>query len=85
MRIYYKHSYALCANIINKSAVENIATVIFLIMKMIAFWDIAPCILIEMDRPFRGAYCLHHQGNETRLHGGLSQKTVVSLLADMVS
>jgi hypothetical protein len=32
-------------------------------MKFIVFWDIAPCSHIEVDRHFRGAYCLHHQGN----------------------
>jgi hypothetical protein len=26
------------------------------------FWDTAPCILVEVDRCFRDAYCLHHQG-----------------------
>jgi hypothetical protein len=30
---------------------------------MTAFWDIAPCNLIEVDRRFRGAYCLHHHGD----------------------
>jgi hypothetical protein len=35
-------------------------------MKMIAFWDIAPRSLIVVDRHFRGAYCLHHQGDEWR-------------------
>jgi hypothetical protein len=30
-------------------------------MKIRAFWDIAPCSL-GVDRHFRGAYCLHHQG-----------------------
>jgi hypothetical protein len=30
-------------------------------MKMTAFWDIVPCSLVEVDRRFRGAYCLHHQ------------------------
>jgi hypothetical protein len=35
-------------------------------MKMTAFWDIAPCSLIEVDRHFRGAYCLHHQGDDIR-------------------
>jgi hypothetical protein len=25
------------------------------------FWDILPCKMI-VDRRFRGAYCLHHQG-----------------------
>jgi hypothetical protein len=29
---------------------------------MIASWDIAPCSL-EVDQRFRGAYCLHHQGD----------------------
>jgi hypothetical protein len=29
-------------------------------MKMIAFWDIAPCSL-EVGRRFKGAYCLHHR------------------------
>jgi hypothetical protein len=29
---------------------------------MTAFWDIAPCSMVEVDRRFRGSYCLHHQG-----------------------
>jgi hypothetical protein len=33
-------------------------------MKIIAVWGIAPCSLIEVDRHFRGAYCLNHQGDE---------------------
>jgi hypothetical protein len=41
---------------------------------MIAFWDKAPCSLVEEHQCFRGAYCLHHEGNEhqstaVRLHG----------------
>jgi hypothetical protein len=32
-------------------------------MKMAAFWDTAPCSLVDVDRCFRGAYCSHHQGN----------------------
>jgi hypothetical protein len=28
---------------------------------MTTFWDIAPCIVVEVGRGFRGAYCLHHQ------------------------
>jgi hypothetical protein len=31
-----------------------------LIKKMTAFWNITPCTLVEVDRHFRGAYCLHH-------------------------
>jgi hypothetical protein len=30
---------------------------------MIAFWDTPPCRLVGVDRCFRGAYCLHHQGD----------------------
>jgi hypothetical protein len=32
-------------------------------MKMTVFWDIAPCSLVEVYRRFRGACCLHHQGD----------------------
>jgi hypothetical protein len=31
-------------------------------MNTTVFWDVAPCSLVEMDRRFRGAHCLHHQG-----------------------
>jgi len=31
-------------------------------MKFRVFWDVAPCSHVEVDRRFRGAYCLHHQG-----------------------
>jgi hypothetical protein len=27
-------------------------------MKMTAFWDVAPCSLVLIERRFRGAYCL---------------------------
>jgi hypothetical protein len=30
-------------------------------MKTTVFWDRAPCSLVEIDRRFRGVYCLHHQ------------------------
>jgi hypothetical protein len=32
---------------------------------MTAFWDTAPCSLVETDRRFRSAYCLLHQGDST--------------------
>jgi hypothetical protein len=32
---------------------------------MIPFWDIAQYSLVEVDRRFRGAYCLHHQADES--------------------
>jgi hypothetical protein len=31
-------------------------------MKTTVFSDVAPCSLVGTDRCFRGAYCLHHQG-----------------------
>jgi hypothetical protein len=33
-------------------------------MKMMTFWDIASCSLVEVDRRFRGAHYLHHQGDD---------------------
>jgi hypothetical protein len=35
------------------------------ILMMIAFWDVVLCKLIEIDWYFRGAYCLHCQGDES--------------------
>jgi hypothetical protein len=34
---------------------------------MSAFWDTVPCILVEANRSFRDAYCLHHQSDEFAL------------------
>jgi hypothetical protein len=54
---------------------------------MTVFWDVATCSLVELNRSFRGAYYLHHQGDlsqwahlkrrssSIRLHGATSQKT----------
>jgi hypothetical protein len=30
-------------------------------MKVTVFWDVALCSLVEIDRRFRSAYCLHYQ------------------------
>jgi hypothetical protein len=30
-------------------------------LKMIVFWDVAPCSLVDIDWRFRGVYCLHHR------------------------
>jgi hypothetical protein len=32
-------------------------------MKMVVFWVVAPCSLVEVYRRFRGPCCLHHQGS----------------------
>jgi hypothetical protein len=52
-------------------------------VKMTAYWDVAPCSLIGVDRCFRGAYCLHDQpdgGGSMRLHGATSQKALIFIL-----
>jgi hypothetical protein len=45
-------------------------------MKFRVFWDVAPCSHVDVDRRFRGAYCLHHQVD--------GQKTLNFALPDMV-
>jgi hypothetical protein len=35
------------------------------LLKMTTFWSIDPCGLVEVDRRFRGNYCLYHQGDYT--------------------
>jgi hypothetical protein len=32
-------------------------------MTIAAFWVVAPCSLVDIDRRFRDAYYLHHQGD----------------------
>jgi hypothetical protein len=32
------------------------------------FWDVAPCSHVEVDRGFRGMYCLHHRGDRSKRH-----------------
>jgi hypothetical protein len=62
-------------------------------MEKTVFWDMTPCSLVEVDRLFSGAQCLHHNlwlcwqyvrlkrlSASTRLHGVISQKTVFFML-----
>jgi hypothetical protein len=35
-------------------------------LKIKAFWDVAPCSLVGVDRRFRGAYCLAQMMNAVR-------------------
>jgi hypothetical protein len=37
-------------------------------MKMTAFWDLASCSLVKLDRRFINAYHLHHQGENGDTH-----------------
>jgi hypothetical protein len=41
-------------------------------VKMSVFCNFAPCNVLEIDRCFRGTYCLHHQGDAPT-----SQKAVI--------
>jgi hypothetical protein len=36
--------------------------------EMTISWDIETCSPVYIDRRFRGAYCLHHQGDETSVN-----------------
>jgi hypothetical protein len=49
-------------------------------LKMTVLWDVAPCCLVEVYRRFRGARCLHLQGDDERggklsnwLHGDIPE------------
>jgi hypothetical protein len=50
----------------NKTMIIDISLVGFQVltaasMKFRVFWDVAPCSHAEVDRRFRGAYCLNHR------------------------
>jgi hypothetical protein len=62
---------------------------------MAVFCDVGPCSLVDINRRFRGAYCLRHylsfwwgrqedslkrRSVSTRLHGAVSQKAVSRLV-----
>jgi hypothetical protein len=36
-------------------------------VKMAVFWDVAPYSLVDINQCFRGAYCFHHQDDESLL------------------
>jgi hypothetical protein len=46
-------------------------------LKFRVFCDVAPCSHVEVGRRFRGAYCLHHHGDD----GVTYQKTLNFILA----
>jgi hypothetical protein len=48
----------------NQTLLPERYVILVLNLKMAVCWDTAPCSLIEIDQRFRGAYCLHHQGDE---------------------
>jgi hypothetical protein len=46
-------------------------------MKMAVFWNAAGCGLVSTDRRFRGAYCLHHHGDESLKELGSFQTNIL--------
>jgi hypothetical protein len=48
-----------------------------------AFWDTAPCSLVEVDQRFRGAYCLYNQGDYRNV--GLLQRDYTPLYSIRLS
>jgi hypothetical protein len=48
-------------------------------LKVTALWDVAPYNFVELDRRFRGAYCLHYQAEESRY----ISEALIFLLATM--
>jgi hypothetical protein len=49
-----------------------------LCMKVAVFCDLVPCSLVDIDRRFIGAYCLHHQGDTALCY---KQETDIFILA----
>jgi hypothetical protein len=60
-------------------------------IRIIAFWDMALCSLIEVDEHFNGSYCLQDenallmkqytplkcQSSSLRLHGNIAKKSLI--------
>jgi hypothetical protein len=45
-------------------------------VKMRVFWNIASCIIVGVDRRFRVAYYLHHQGDETLVYSETARRPI---------
>jgi hypothetical protein len=46
---------------------------------MLMCWDVAPCSLVEIDRLFKGAYCLHLQGRSSKYSVSASKENTTRL------
>jgi hypothetical protein len=70
--------------------IERLQVLMAARMKVTAFWKLALCSLVEIDRPFTGAYCPHQHGDlkrrstSTKLHGAMSQKAVIFIVWTVV-
>jgi hypothetical protein len=56
-------------------------------MKFTVFWDVAPCSQVIVDRRFRGAYCLHHQGvriSETSVNNDVTEDSKLLIFYNRV-
>jgi hypothetical protein len=45
---------------------------------MTAFCDVAPCSPMKVERRFRGAYCLHHQGDGSAFYFHRTKRRYIS-------
>jgi hypothetical protein len=50
-----------------------------------SFWNIAKSSLSGVDRRFRGAYWLPNRGDKSSLHGAISQKVLIFILAAVIT
>jgi hypothetical protein len=46
-------------------------------MKMVVFWDVAPCSPVEIDPRFSNTSCLHHQGDDHFKREAAYQEAIV--------
>jgi hypothetical protein len=58
---------------------KNEELLIKLCIKTAVFWNAALCSLVDIDRHFRGAYCLHHLPDYTVQHPRRKPSSYLSL------
>jgi hypothetical protein len=55
-----------CSSVTNLEIIVRFQVLTAASVKFRAFWEVAPCSHVEVDRRFGGVYCLNHQGDLTR-------------------
>jgi hypothetical protein len=60
--------FAVTKHILETSVILRFQIIAAAGMMMAAYWDVAPCIIVEADRRFRGAYCVHHRPDGSSTH-----------------
>jgi hypothetical protein len=48
-------------------------------MKFTVFWDVLQCSQLDVDQRFKGAYCLHHQGDGLIMEEVRTSETLVNI------